>query len=162
MLKEKNPISEMWEGEGSGLKRAYDQAVSKEKIDLNLNIIDEEFDKICGDNDYMNSYICCSGIDEDGNACCLCNGDNLNTIIKEFIHLKLKEAYEKGKEEERKAMYSDECLIIKKETRQETLEEVEKVIKEKVILKTDDKVVDIAILLFSEDILQQLNKMKEK
>ena len=38
---------------------------------------------------------------------------------------------------------------------------MERVIKEKASIKTDDKVVDIAILLFSEDILQQLNKMKE-
>lgn len=66
----------------------------------------------------------------------------------------LNEAYQKGKEEERKAMYSDECLIIKKETRQETLEEVEKKIE-----KLDrDTPHNISIL----DILQQLHKMKEK
>lgn len=59
----------------------------------------------------------------------------------------LNEAYQEG--------LGDKKMVIK-----ETLEEVEKVIKEKASLKTEDKVVDIAILLFSEDILQQLHKMK--
>lgn len=117
---------------------------------MDLNKIDEEFkEKLCWQDTKDKKWFLT------GNPLTVPN-------ILDFLHSKLKEAYEKGKEEERKEMYSDECLIIKKETRQETLEEVEKVIKEKVILKTDDKVVDIAILLFSEDILQQLNKMKEK
>ena len=60
--------------------------------------------------------------------------------IKSFISQEIEKSYQKGREY--------------------TLEEVEKVIKEKAILKTEDKVVDIAILLFSEDILQQINKMK--
>jgi hypothetical protein len=61
--------------------------------------------------------------------------------LQSFISQEIEKAYQKGKEE--------------------TLEEVERMIKEKASLKTEDKVVDIAILLFSEDILQTLNKMKE-
>ena len=67
------------------------------------------------------------------------NNRYIRTI--KFINKMREKSYQKGKEK--------------------TLEEVEKVIKEKTSLKTEDKVVDIAILLFSEDILQQLNKMKE-
>lgn len=90
--------------------------------------------------------------------------------IKSFISQEIEKSYQRGREEGRGENLSTtesitETLEIPKTIintlRLQTLEEVERVIKEKASLKTDDKVVDIAILLFSEDILQQLNKMKE-
>ncbi len=84
------------------------------------------------------------------------NGDKVDVYdkLKNFLHSKLTEAYEKGKEEERKTMYSDECLIIKKETRQETLEEVEKKIEE-------IPVFDIADRVLKDRFLQTIKEMKK-
>lgn len=87
---------------------------------------------------------------------------------KSFISQEIEKSYQKGRNEMSEIGLETTLLglrltkKVEKRTRLQTLEEVEKVIKEKASLKTEDKVVDIAILLFSEDILQQLNKMKEK
>lgn len=114
----------------------------------------EEFKDISSDSDYGE------------------NNRYIRTI--KFINKMREKAYQKGKEEGLGKNLSTTKSItetiqipthiiyeIEKRTRLQTLEEVERVIKEKASLKTEDKVVDIAILLFSEDILQQLNKMKD-
>ena len=77
--------------------------------------------------------------------------------IKSFISQEKQKSCQKGKEERERETVDERVWRC---VRNETLEEVEKVIKEKASIKTEDKVVDIAILLFSEDILQQINKMK--
>jgi len=59
-----------------------------------LNKIDEEFDNLFSETDcYISQSLCCNGKD------CCCNGLDLGHSIKNFIHSKLQEAYELGREE---------------------------------------------------------------